>query len=191
MARDLWDSGVGPPQWLEDGIMVESLQVGRKPKSLRCLRWKGKSIGSKPSFLFGEPMFFFPPPPWECRIMLGYQQLDGLCFCWRLKHHELIKRCIHQNCCSYERLLVCPVDKSLGVMVENLPQFAGFISVHIIWCINGEQLTLVIRLPWGPIHPRISLWQVIRYSPGGHYAQHSVTCRWKGLGEKPPCGVCQ
>ena len=38
VARDLWDSGVGPPQWLEDGIMVESLQVGRKPESLRCLR---------------------------------------------------------------------------------------------------------------------------------------------------------
>eukprot|EP00434_Breviolum_minutum_P042107 symbB.v1.2.037464.t1/scaffold5536.1/size26037/1 len=29
VARDLWDSGVGPPQWLEDGITVESLQVIR------------------------------------------------------------------------------------------------------------------------------------------------------------------
>ena len=45
VARDLWDSGVGPPQWLEDGITVESLQVARKPESLspemkRKINWK-------------------------------------------------------------------------------------------------------------------------------------------------------
>ena len=114
VARDLWDSGVGPPQWLEDGIMVESLQVGRKPESLspemnRKINWKQTSV-------LGEPMFFFFPP-WECKVMLGYQQLDGL---FVLKDHELTKG--QEGWCDG----------------WNLPQFAVFHLVHIFLCMSNS-----------------------------------------------------